>query len=84
MGMVSTVPTATPPVAMVSSRSTRTWTACERNFTVLLRSMAPGRRPASCRTWKPLQMPSTGPPFAANSVTARMMGLKRATAPVRR
>ena len=28
-----------------------------------MRSMVPGRSPASCRIWKPLQMPSTGPPL---------------------
>ena len=31
------------------------------------RSIAPGSRPASSRTWNPLQMPSTGPPAAANA-----------------
>ena len=82
--MVRTVPFARPAVAMVSSRSTRTWTGWDRNFTVRLRSMAPGRRPASCRIWKPLQIPRTGPPFLANSPTARITGLKRAIAPVRR
>ena len=84
MGMVRTVPTGTPAVAMVSSRSTRMWTGCERNFTVRFRSMAPGSRPASCRIWKPLQIPSTGPPWAANCLTAPITGEKRAMAPVRR
>ena len=48
------------------------------------RSIAPGSSPASSSTWKPLQMPSTGPPPAAKRSTARMMGEKRAIAPVRR
>ena len=49
-----------------------------------LSSSAPGSRPASQRTWKPLQMPSTGPPLAANSPTASIAGEKRAIAPARR
>ena len=49
-----------------------------------LRSSAPGRRPASQRTWKPLQIPSTGPPSAANLATASIAGEKRAIAPARR
>jgi len=69
---------------MVSVRSTRIDTGCDRNFTLLLRSMAPGSISASSRTWNPLQMPSTGPPFFANSATAFITGLKRAMAPVRR
>ena len=51
---------------------------------IRLRSIAPGSRPASSRTWKPLQMPSTGPPRSANASTAAMIGEKRAIAPVRR
>ena len=47
-------------------------------------SSAPGSRPASHRTWKPLQIPSTGPPSRANAVTASMTGEKRAIAPTRR
>ena len=45
---------------------------------------APGSSPASVRTWKPLQMPMTGPPDAANSATACITGEKRAMAPGRR
>ena len=84
MGMVITVPTGRPAVAGVSLRSTRTCTGWERNFTPALRSIAPGRSPASCRIWKPLQIPITGPPPRANSPTAFITGLKRAMAPVRR
>ena len=43
---------------------------------------APGA-PASVSTWKPLQMPTTGPPAAANRATASITG-ERAIAPVRR
>ena len=34
------------------------------------RSSAPGTSPASASTWKPLQIPSTGPPRSANAATA--------------
>ena len=44
----------------------------------------PGSMPASVRTWKPLHEPITGPPAAAKASTARMIGEKRAMAPVRR
>ena len=46
----------------VSVCSTRTCTCWHTNFTLRLRSIAPGSMPASRRIWKPLQMPSTGPP----------------------
>ena len=39
---------------------------------------------ASVRIWKPLQIPSTGPPSPAKRSTARMTGAKRAIAPQRR
>ena len=45
---------------------------------------APGSSPASVSTWKPLQMPTTGPPAAAKRATASMTGEKRARAPGRR
>ena len=51
-----------PRVNGVSVCSTRRWTCSQRNFSPRLRSIAPGSRPASSRIWKPLQMPSTGPP----------------------
>ena len=44
----------------------------------------PGSRPASQRIWKPLQIPSTGPPSAAKRATAPIAGQKRAIAPQRR
>ena len=46
----------------VSVCSTRTRTCSQWNFRSRLRSIAPGSSPASSRIWKPLQMPSTGPP----------------------
>ena len=50
----------------------------------VLGSSAPGSRPASQSTWKPLQIPSTRPPSRANSTTDSMTGEKRAIAPTRR
>ena len=54
------------------------------NFRSRFRRIPPGSNPASSSTWKPLQMPMTGPPAAANSVTRAMIGEKRAMAPHRR
>ena len=68
----------------VSVCSTLTCTYSQRNCRLRFRSIAPGSRPASSSTWKPLQMPSTGPPAAANGVTSCMIGENRAIAPVRR
>ena len=48
------------------------------------RISAPGSRPSSVRTWKPLQMPSTKPPRAAWSRIAGAMGEWAAMAPQRR
>ncbi len=47
-------------------------------------SSAPGSSPASHSTWKPLQMPSTGPPERAKRSTSSITGAKRAIAPTRR
>ncbi len=44
----------------------------------------PGSRPASHRTWNPLQTPSTSPPSRAKRSTSSMTGEKRAIAPTRR
>ena len=49
-----------------------------------VRIKTPGKRPASHRIWKPLQTPSTSPPRAACSPTARMIGALAAIAPQRR
>lgn len=50
----------------------------------LLRMRAPGQQVDSHSTWKPLQMPNTGMPFPAASMTDVMTGLNRAMAPQRR
>ena len=68
----------------VSCRSTDRRTQRCSNRRLALRSSAPGTRPASASTWKPLQMPSSRPPRAAWSRTAPITGLKRASAPARR
>ncbi len=68
----------------VSVTSTRTGTMRDTNLMPRLRTIAPGRSPASSSTWKPLQIPRTGPPRSANLATAGMIGEKRAIAPVRR
>ncbi len=49
-----------------------------------LRISAPGSRPASVSTWKPLHTPSTGTPRPAAATTACMIGLRAAIAPERR
>jgi hypothetical protein len=45
---------------------------------------APGSRPDSHSTWKPLQTPSTGPPDSANRRTGARIGENFAMAPQRR
>ena len=57
--------------------------ACRRSAASGCAAARPGTSPASARTWKPLQMPSTWPPAAANSETPRITGLKRAMTPAR-
>ena len=47
-------------------------------------SARPGSSPDSQRIWKPLQMPRTSPPSAANLRTDSMTGENFAIAPVRR
>ena len=59
-----------------------TWRQTKRNPS--FGSSAPGSRPASQRTWKPLQIPSTGPPAPGELATAPIAGEKRAIAPARR
>ena len=66
--------------AFTTSRST--WRHTKRR--PALGSSAPGSSPASHSTWKPLQIPSTGPPSSAKSLTASITGEKRAIAPQRR
>ena len=59
--------------------SSSTWRQTKRSE--VLGSSAPGSRPASHRTWKPLQMPSTRPPRRAKRSTSSITGEKRAMAP---
>ena len=83
-GTRSTSPSAQRAVQGVAALSTvsSTWRQTKRRL--VLGSSAPGRWPASQSTWKPLQIPSTGPPSAMKSATASITGEKRAMAPTRR
>jgi hypothetical protein len=51
----------------VSARSTRSATSRQTNASEAFGRSAPGSRPASQSTWKPLQIPSTSPPSSANA-----------------
>ena len=68
----------------VSSRSATIRTSRPRKRRPRLRRSAPGTSPASAMTWKPLQIPRTRPPSAANAEMARITGLNRAITPARR
>ena len=74
----------TSQVNGVSVCSTLTNTCSHWNLTLRLRSIAPGRSPASSSTWNPLQMPSTGPPASAKVRKLAHDRENRAIAPVRR
>ena len=54
------------------------------NLSVAFRINTPGSKPASVKTWKPLQMPSTGVPAFARATTSRITGECAAMAPERR
>ncbi|GBC86832.1 hypothetical protein HRbin12_00831 [bacterium HR12] len=84
MGISSTSPGASPSVRGEREVSTRTCTTRQMNRSERLRIKAPGSSPASQRIWNPLQIPTTGPPAAANRTTSSMIGAKRAIAPHRR
>jgi len=84
MGMRRTWPSRSPRVNGVRADSTRRKTVVQQNRSERFRSIAPGSSPTSSSTWNPLQMPSTGPPRAANARTADMIGAVAATAPARR
>ena len=71
-------------VQAVSARSTTSTWSRLRKCRWLLRVSAPGSRPASQSTWKPLQMPSTGRPSRAPAMTDPIAGEKREMAPQRR
>ena len=64
--------------------STRSSTVSHRNFRPAFFCSAPGSSRASQSTWKPLQMPTTGPARGRELATACITGEKRAIAPVRR
>jgi hypothetical protein len=83
-GTCSTSPTEQACVSAERVEATVSPTVVQTNFSDRFFCSAPGRRPASVRTWKPLQMPTTGPPPSAKAVTAAMTGEKRAMAPGRR
>ena len=53
-------------------------------FSFSLRSRAPGKRPISHSTWKPLQMPTVATPRPAAAFTSAMIGDSDAIAPQRR
>jgi hypothetical protein len=82
--MRSSSPRDAPAVSGVLVVSTRTVTVVQRNFRPRFFWRAPGSSPASVSTWKPLQMPITGPPAAAKDRTASITGENRAIAPGRR
>ena len=82
--MRSLWPTSHALVSTVAVVSTRSSTVSHKNFKPAFFCRPPGSSRASVSTWNPLQIPTTGPPAAANSVTALITGEKRASAPVRR
>ncbi len=83
-GIDSASPTAHAPVHAVDAFTTSSPTWRQMNFNDVFGSSAPGSRPASQSTWKPLQIPSTGPPARAKRSTSPITGAKRAIAPTRR
>ena len=84
MGMTSVSPGRQSRVNGVAVDSTVTSTSAQMNSTCRLARSTPGSSPASHRIWNPLQIPSTGPPSAANDRIASMTGATRASAPQRR
>ena len=83
-GIESTSPSSQTRLNGVDAFTTSRSTWRQTNRRPSLGSSAPGRRPASHSTWKPLQIPSTGPPSSAKALTASITGEKRAIAPQRR
>ena len=82
--MESESPARVARVHAVPSLTTVSPTCLQRNRSDVFGSSAPGSSPASHSTWKPLQMPSTGPPERAKRSTSSITGAKRAIAPTRR
>ena len=66
-GIVSVWSLAQREVNGVSVRSTTEPTSRQTKERDALGRRAPGRRPASVRIWKPLQIPSTSPPVSAKA-----------------
>ena len=60
-----TVPGTTWSANGDALRSTRTLTQRQTKRRPAFWSIAPGRRPASSKTWNPLQIPQTNPPSCA-------------------
>ena len=71
---------STPCDALTTSSPT--WRQTKRSD--VFGSSAPDSSPASHSTWKPLQIPSTSPPWRAKRSTSPITGAKRAIAPTRR
>ena len=82
--MTSSSPTVDVDVRTDAVEATTRRTGSHRKRSRPFFCSAPGSRPASVSTWKPLQMPITGPPARAKSATASITGEKRASAPGRR
>ena len=84
IGITSSSPGVHAAVKGVAVDSTVTVTSAQTNSSWRFGASTPGSSPASQRIWKPLQMPSTGPPSAANAADGSITGAKRAIAPQRR
>ena len=65
MGITSSSPTGRPEVRTEAVEVTTTRAGWHRKRRRPFFWSAPGSSPASVRTWKPLQMPTTGPPGRA-------------------
>ena len=77
-------PASYADVHAVVAFSIRSRWSRQTNLRWSFRISAPGSRCDSHRTWKPLQMPSTGMPPRAASTNGCMTGANRAIAPHRR
>ena len=83
-GTVISWPSVNPLVHAVEVLSTRRRWSRQMKSPWSLRTRPPGSRWDSTRIWKPLQMPSTGIPALAASMTSLMIGERAAIAPQRR
>ena len=80
-GIESRSPAAHAPVQAVEALTTSSPTWRQTNRSDVFGSSAPDSSPASHSTWKPLQIPSTSPPWRAKRSTSPITGAKRAIAP---